>query len=153
MAQAIAFPSQTANFELPLLFSGQVQKEFFLNQALATLDALLAGSIEETRAAPPTPAQEGLCFLVSPNADGDWLDHDDEIAVRVGDAWHFITPSEGMEVYDRTLGQKRVFKTQWELTSSPTPPQGGTVVDAEARAAISEILNSLRTLGILPETT
>lgn len=153
MAQPISFPSTTANIALPLLFSGQAQKEFFLNQALVTLDAMIVGSVVETRDAPPVAAQEGQSFLVALNATGEWQGHDDQIAARVGEAWHFISPSDGMEIYDRALGQKRFFKTQWEVAGDPEEPAGGAVVDTEARAAIGEILNTLRNLGILPEST
>lgn len=153
MAEPISFPSTTVNISLPLLFSGQAQKEFFLNQALAMLDAVIVWSVEDTMDAPPPNTQEGHCYLVSSNASGDWQGHDDEIAVRIGGAWQFISPVNGMDVFDRTLGQKLFFRTSWEAAAVPQEPTGGAVVDNEARAAIVEILNSLQNLGILPVST
>jgi len=152
MAEPISFPSTTANVALPLLFSGQAQKEFFLNQALATLDAFIIGAVEETRDIPPATAQEGQCYLVSSNASGDWQGYDDQVAARIGGAWHFIRPTDGMELFDRTLGQRLLFKTQWGAAPALYEPTGGAIVDAEARAAIGQVLNTLRSLGILPDS-
>ena len=114
------------------------------------MDALIVWSVEETRDTPPTTPQEGICYLVSLNATGEWQGHDDQIAARIGEAWHFVAPLEGMEVFDRTLGQKLFFKTRWEAAAAHQEPTGGAVVDNEARAAIGEILNTLQNLGILP---
>ena len=152
MADPTSFPSTTVNVALPLLFSGQAQKEFFLNQALATLDAIILWSVENTLSTPPINPQEGHCYLVSSNASGDWQGHDDQIAARVGGAWHFVGPVDGMEIFDRSLGQRLFFRTSWEAAAAHQEPAGGTVVDAEARAAIGEILNTLRNLGILPNS-
>ncbi|MEM6856811.1 MAG: DUF2793 domain-containing protein [Pseudomonadota bacterium] len=153
MAEPISFPSTTANISLPLLFSGQAQKEFFLNQALATLDAVIVWSVEDTLDTPPTNTQEGHCYLVASNATGEWEGHDDQIAARIGGAWHFVPPVDGMEIFDRTLGQKLFFRAIWEAAAAHHEPTGGTVVDTEARAAIDEILNTLRKLGILANAT
>lgn len=151
MAQPISFPSTTENLEIPLLFSGQAQKEFTINQGFAVLDALVSGAVQETRDDPPTEVQDGQCFLVSANAVGDWTGHSGQIAARVAGSWHFIDASEGMEIYDRATGQKRIFKSEWQGPSTPDNAQGGNVIDIEARAVLAELITSLRTVGIFAD--
>ncbi|MEM1194806.1 MAG: DUF2793 domain-containing protein [Pseudomonadota bacterium] len=151
MAEPISFPSTTKNLGLPLLFSGQAQKEFTINQSFAVLDILTRGSVQETRDEPPTEAQDGQCFLVSENAIGDWTGHSGQIAARVAGSWHFVDASEGMEIYDLAAGQKRIFKSEWQVPSTPAQAQGGNVVDAEARALLADLISSLRSAGIFAD--
>lgn len=151
MAQAISFPSTTANMALPLLFSGQAQKEFILNQSFAVLDALMAASVEAAHSAPPQAPEDGQCYLVAENATGAWAGHEDQIAARIGASWHFVTPIEGMEVFDRSSGQRAVFKSQWQFAAAPADPQGGATVDAEARAALTAIISALKSFGVFAE--
>ncbi len=46
-------PAITPQLGLPLLFVGQAQKEFFVNQSLAVIDAVMARSVAGTLATPP----------------------------------------------------------------------------------------------------
>ncbi len=59
MSDPIVFETATAKFELPLLFAGQAQKEFFVNEALSRADLLLHCAIEGETAAPPPAPQAG----------------------------------------------------------------------------------------------
>jgi len=149
MAQPIIFPSTTPNLELPLLYSGQAQKEFTLNQAFAALDAIAGKTVEGVFSAPPSDAAEGLCYLVGPGASAEWSDCSDCIAVRIAGGWHFVAPQEGFEVFDRSIDQKRVFRTGWEAGTAPAEPAGGSVVDAEARAAIVQLISAMQMAGVI----
>ncbi|MEM6826337.1 MAG: DUF2793 domain-containing protein [Pseudomonadota bacterium] len=151
MSQPITFPSTTPYAGLPLLFSGQSQKEFFLNQALATIDAMLIRSINASLSQPPADAAEGESYRILAGATDDWANQDESIAVRIGGGWHFISPLEGMEVYDRSAGQKLVFKAAWQNATRPEEPTGGSVVDVEARAAIADLMSALETAGLLSD--
>lgn len=131
--------------------TGHAQKEFTINQSFAVLDVLLSGSVEATRADPPTDAEDEQCFLIAPNATGDWAGHAGQIAARVAGGWHFIEASEGMEIYDRAAGQKRIFKSEWQGPPTPSQAVGGEVVDVEARALIDQLIGSLCSAGVFAD--
>ena len=151
MAEPITFSSSTARINLPLLFSGQAQKEFFVNQALAIIDTLNGNTVSAVLAAPPLDPVEGSCYLVGASPTDDWIDRSDQLACRIGDSWHYIDPVEGMEIFDQASGQKVVYSSEWSRAVEPTEPSGGSVVDVEARSAIVELIAALSVAGVLPK--
>ncbi|MEM7688580.1 MAG: DUF2793 domain-containing protein [Pseudomonadota bacterium] len=153
MANPITFSSTTPNAGLPLLFSGQSQKEFFINQSLETIDALLSKAVESSSSAPPSDPGDGACYLVAPDATAEWSGRADHIAVRIAGGWHFVAPTEGMELYDRATEQTLIFRSQWIRSAAPTNPAGGTVIDTEARTAIIGLIEALKSAGVLTEPT
>lgn len=148
MAVSISFPSTTRNLDLPLLFSGQAQKEFSLNQAFTIVDAMLQRGVVSSLNTPPSPAEEGDCYRVLSGATGEWLGHEDSLAIRIGGAWHFVTPKAGMTIFDQTSEQMLLFNAGWVTATGPANPTGGATVDTEARAAISELVEALRIMGL-----
>jgi hypothetical protein len=149
MPDPFPFPAVTATLGLPLLVPGQAQKEFFLNEALSILDAVYAHGIDGSLPAPPANAPDGASYRVTAPATDAWQGRADQLALRIGGAWHFVAPREGMSVFDRSAGQLLVFRTTWQSAAAPEAPTGGSVVDAEARAAITQVLQALQALGIL----
>lgn len=149
MAEPISFPSTTNNTQLPLLFTGQAQKEFFLNRSFAILDALALQSIEAVQDEPPTDPADGACYLVGSSPTGEWAGHSDQLALRVSNSWHYIAPAEGLEIYDRAVQSKRIYASGWTTATAPGVPIGGTVIDLEARAVIAELISILQAIGIL----
>lgn len=131
------------------MLAGQAQKEFFVNQALCLLDALHPRVVRGSVAAPPATVEEGDCYRVTAPASGAWSGKEDCIAVLVGGEWHFVTPREGMQIYDQGNNRQLVFHTQWVQPSAPANPVGGTVVDSEARAAIVALIDALATAGVI----
>lgn len=148
MSVPISFPSTTPNFQLPLLFAGQAQKEFFFNQAISLVDALGSNCVVSSAHTPPAAPIDGECYRVSAPGENDWFGHDDEIAVRIGGTWHFVTPYVGMAVFDRAADTLIHYKAGWNAAVEPLAPSGGTTVDLEARAALSELIEALRNLGV-----
>lgn len=149
MTQSISFPSTTPKLSLPLLFPGQAQKEVFLNQAFAMVDALLPRTVAASLNSPPANPAEGACYRVAQAAAGEWAGHDDSIAMRIGGAWQFVVPVEGLTLYDVEAGSVLVYNNQWLFAETPAAPQGGNVIDLEVRQSLADLFNALETLGIL----
>lgn len=152
MATPISFPSTTTNFSLPLLFAGQAQKEFFVNQSLVVIDALLQSGVADSLTTPPSGPSEGSCYRVTSTAIGDWIGHEDEIAIRIGGAWNFVAPHPGMMVFDQQAESFIHYNLGWQSAAEPAEPSGGTTIDAEARTAIRDLIEALRKVGIFPNT-
>lgn len=149
MTQPIAFPANTPAIGLPLLFAGQSQKEFFVNQAFSILDAVSLSAVIDSIDQPPTEAGDGDCYRVGSSAAGPWSGYADHLAVFVGGTWHFIPPAEGMLLFDRTAGQWLCFRSGWQAPGAPALAEGGSVVDIEARATLTQLLESLRIMGLI----
>jgi hypothetical protein len=150
MTDPISFPSATPRYFLPLLFAGQSQKEFYVNEAHALADALLHAACEGEAVDPPANPAEGECWLVASGATGEWAGEDGTLAARQAGNWLFIAPNDGMRLFDRATGQVLLYRNGWQRPVAPAEPSGGTVVDAEARTAIAELVAALIDAGVLP---
>jgi hypothetical protein len=160
----------TARLGLPLLQSGQAQKEVTHNEALALLDLavdarVLAAGIND----PPVNPAPGDCWIIGPAPTGDWSGMADHLAGWTADGWCFVAPLDGMLTWvaDSDL-PGRFTAAGWmigELRGSTllidgtqvvaaqaaaiADPAGGTVVDSEARDVLGEILAMLRVHGLI----
>lgn len=165
---------QTDRLSLPLLAVAQAQKEMTHNEALAQLDALVHPVV--VAVAPPTvpvAPVAGQSWIVGSAAPGVWAGHDGDVAVWTAGGWRFLAYFEGMTVWSlidsmyfrrtssawvagvlagRTLvldGAQVVGARGAAITS----PVGGTMIDAEARAAVTAVLERLRTHGMIASST
>ncbi|TIX49373.1 DUF2793 domain-containing protein [Alteraurantiacibacter aquimixticola] len=152
MADPISFTSASPRFGLPFLFPGQAQKEFFVNEAHALADLLLHPAIEGEAGTPPANPADGECWLVAAGASDGWAGHDGELACHQAGNWIFATPRNGMTVLDQAAGQLRRYADGWHMASTVAEPSGGSVVDTEARAAITGLIAALVAAAILPDT-
>jgi hypothetical protein len=159
----------TARFALPFLIPGQAQKELFHNEALAVLDSVIDAMVEGTQASPPTSPAEGQCWIVAAAATGDWIGRDSCLAAWTSGGWRFVVPPAGMSVWNSAEGLSLRFDgTGWsggELVGSSlkvggvqvvgerrpaiASPSGGTIIDAEARAALSAVIAALMSHGLI----
>ena len=151
MSDPITFTSVSARFRLPYLFSGQSQREVFVNEAHALIDALLHAAIEGTGNAPPATPGEGECWLVGDEPTGAWIAQAGALAALQAGSWIFAAPRDGMQVFDKLTGQLIFFRDGWQRPATPAAPSGGTTVDAEARAAIAGLVEALIAAGILAQ--
>jgi hypothetical protein len=151
MPDPIIFTSASPRYRLPLLFSGQIQKELFVNEAHALVDALLHAAVEGEGNAPPAEPEEGECWLVGQEPTGAWADHAGELASFQAGEWIFVAPRDGLRVLDNSTGQDLRYRGGWQRPATPAPPTGGTTVDAEARAAIAALVEALIAGGILAQ--
>lgn len=149
MTEFIDFYSSTPRHDLPLLVAGQAQKEFFVNEALSRLDMLVHPLVEAELADPPPTPAAGACYLVATPATGQWSGRDGKLAGWDGTQWSFASPSEGMAVFDKSESRSKYFRNGWQLPAQPAAPSGGSVVDAEARGAIDQLLELLRAAGLI----
>jgi hypothetical protein len=151
MSDPITFTSASPRYGLPLLFAGQSQKEFFVNEAHALTDALLHPAIEGEANAPPAAPVEGECWLVGAAPTGQWAGQAGRLASHQAGTWVYATPRDGLRLLDRSTGQEIRYRSGWQRPNAPAAPTGGTTVDAQARAAIAGLIAALVASGILPE--
>ncbi|HEY7006055.1 MAG TPA: DUF2793 domain-containing protein, partial [Sphingomicrobium sp.] len=149
---------------------GQAQKEFTHNESLQTLDALVGGGVEEPpRATPPASPVVGASYIVAEGASDTWAGKAQSVATWTSGGWRFIAPVEGVSLYERSSGTIAAFRNgAWEFgivrgaslligglqvvgprAAAIGSPTGGSVVDAEGRAAIEAILGTLRQHGLI----
>lgn len=152
MTEPATFSSASPRFGLPFLFAGQAQKEFFVNEAHALADALLHCAIEGIADAPPATPQDGTCWLIGANPLAEWSGKAGLLAARQEGNWIFVAPRAGMRLLNRATGQDMRFTGIWHMPARPTLPDGGSTIDAQARAAIAAIISALTDAGVLPET-
>lgn len=150
MPDQLFYSAKTPRFALPLLFAGQAQKETTVNEALSTLDLAVSAVVQGVRSIVPTNPQVGQMWLVGPAAEADFAAHEGELAGWTEGGWRYIVPSPGMCVHDLEAGARRMFDGSWRIAAVPPAPSGGAFVDSEARAAITALIASLQSIGVLP---
>lgn len=149
---------------------GQAQKELYHNEALAILDGALHPAAESRGDdVPPAGPQTGQCWIVGSAPTGDWAGRSDALAIWTSGGWRFVTPVIGMAVWLKDaelfarwtssgwvdgevvgtvlrLGDNQVVGDRQPAIADPS---GGATTDAEARGAISLILDALRAHGLI----
>lgn len=162
--------SATARFALPLLNAGQAQKELFHNEALTLADALVQPCVEAAGVnAPPADPEPGQCWIAGAAPVDAWAGHAGALALWTTGGWRFAAPREGMSAWVAEDGQlARYTGSVWhvgrltgaqllvdgeQVVGAREPaidePDGGSVIDAEARASITAILTALRAHGLI----
>lgn len=153
MTTPIIFPSETSAFSLPLLFAGQAQKEFFINQSISMIDAVLQFAVVSSQPDPASDPAEGSCYRITAPSTGEWSGHEDELAMRIGDAWVFVSPHSGLRVFDRETRSNVYYDSGWHSATEPAVPSGGGVVDSDLRQTVAELIEALRLIGVFPNQT
>lgn len=153
MTEPLEFTSLAPRHSLPLLFAGQAQKEFTINEALARVDALLHAAVKGERADPPAAPEPGESWIVGAGATGAWMAQDGAIASNLAEGWIFVGPLAGMRVFDMAAKQAVIYSEgAWQRVPAPAEPAGGSTVDVEARTALSALVEALRNAGIFAES-
>lgn len=162
--------SSTPRLALPFLTPGQAQKEFFHNEALQTLDMLVAAAVEEPpRTSPPASPALGASYIVGSAPTGAWVGKAQCLAAFSSGGWRFVSPFEGLSAYIRTTGVWALYRAgAWELGSlrgtsvviggqqvvgsraaAISSASGGATIDTQARAVIDQILTTMRQHGLI----
>ncbi len=141
---------ETSRWKLPLLAVNQLQKEVTHNEALTLVDLLLAIAVAGApQNAPPTAPEVGQCWLIGPAPTGDWAGRAGQIAGWTSGGWRWIDPPLGLTV---RAADGRIFTlgaAGWSAPPGIAEPSGGSVVDSSARAAITAVIQALRSQGLL----
>jgi hypothetical protein len=157
-------------FGLPFILPGQAQKEAYHNEALALIDAALHAQIE---AGPvddiPADPEPGQCWIVGAGASGAWAGKADALACRTAGGWRFVAPRPGMLAWTIDPGCWLYWTgSAWSAGEWPATalvidgqqvvgpqlpdvpsPSGGTIIDAEARAAVDGLIATLKSHGLI----
>jgi hypothetical protein len=156
-------------FALPFIVPGQAQKELFHNEALLRIDAAIGASAQDALSNPPPAPGEGLCWIVAAGAAGPWAGQENSVAMWTQSGWRFVAPVRGLRVWneaanaewrwtgnawsDGALQGSALFVKGQRVVSERQPtvpsPSGGSIIDAEARFAVDQIIVALRTHGLI----
>jgi hypothetical protein len=118
---------------------------------------------------PPGAPPPGASFVVGDAPTGAWASHARAVAAWTSGGWRFQAPVEGMALRLRGSGEIACFRGgAWEVgvmrgssvvidgvrvigprQSAIAQPSGGTIIDAEARAAIGAMLAALESHGLI----
>jgi len=160
----------TPRLALPFLAPGQMQKEWFHNEALGRIDMLI-GAVVDGPPQPTPPAQPvaGACFIIAAGATGEWAGQEGAIACYGEGGWRFVAPTDGLRAMVRGSGEIAVRRNgSWEVglvhaqsvevdglkvlgarQPGVAPPTGGQMVDAQAREAIAGLIAALSAHGLI----
>ena len=160
----------TPRFALPFILPGQAEKEHFHNEALLRVDAILSAAAEAAQANPPAGTPEpGAAWIVAAPAAGAWVGREHHLAIWTRAGWRFVAPNEGMRVWNKadalewcwvsgawaegSLRGSALFVGGEQVVGGRQPavpsPSGGTTIDAEARAAVGQIIVALMSHGLI----
>ena len=160
----------TPRFALPFILPGQAQKELFHNEALVRIDLALHPAVEGPPAAEPPPAPApGDCWIVGAGAAGEWSGRDNMLAMWTQSGWRFLSPAPGTSAWDKASAVPLLWDgSEWgqgdlagtglrvdgvRVVGPRQPgvasPSGGTIIDAEARAAINALTAALMSHGLI----
>lgn len=138
--------------------------------ALQMLELLVAAAVEEPdRNAPPASPAPGACYIVGSAPTGDWSQFAGHLAAFTSAGWRFVAPAPGMTALVKSSGLIASYSGQgWETgtvrvqrvmvdgvqvlasrAAAIPDPAGGTIVDAEARSALAQILSAMRQHGMI----
>lgn len=149
MSEPLNYPAATPRFGLPLLFSGQSQKEVTVNESLTLIDVLLSGAVEGIAVTEPTAPLPGEAWIVGAAPGGSFAGQANTIAAWTEGGWRFLVPYEGQRVMDLSIGAMRHYSGSWSLVAAPDLPAGGTTIDTEARNCLTALVNALEAAGII----
>lgn len=136
---------------LPLLAAGQAQKEVTHNEALMLIDLALTPLVETVGDnAPPVDPGENRQWIVGMAPTGLWAGQAGALAGWTPEGWRFVQLPVGATVTVRNDGRSwQRNTTAWFAPVSVGAPGGGTVIDVECRAQLTELIAALAARGLI----
>lgn len=90
---------------------GQLNSEIIFNTTVRVHEAMSGRrALTNDLPTPPVDPEDGDVHIVGSTASDDWDGHEDEIAIRAFDAWHFVEPQTGWVWYVEALDDFIVFR-------------------------------------------
>jgi hypothetical protein len=107
----------TPRIALPYILAQQAQKEVTHAAALNRLDALVQPVVQQVGVnTPPASPADGQCWIVGSSPTGAWAGQANRLAQRIGGAWVFHAPFDGLVVFDAaTVTQRAWTGSSWTL--------------------------------------
>lgn len=159
----------TERFALPFILPGQAQKEAFHNEALTAIDMMLHPAVElGPLDTPPLLPDPGRCWIVGSAPTGEWEMSANCLAMWTQSGWRYASPAPGLRAWNIAdncdlywngmvwtpaiaVGSVEIEGEQVVGARQPAiaNPLGGTVIDVEARAALTEVIAALMTHGLI----
>lgn len=161
---------ETIRWALPLLATGQAQKEITHNEAILVIDRLLHLAVHSRSiATPPASPMAGDVYIIAAAPTGAWSGAAGQLASFDGFGWTLTVPKAGCLAWVLDEQQFAVHaEGDWVAGGWPTrglliggrsilaaepatvaAPDGGMTVDSECRAVLSELLVALRLQGVI----
>lgn len=161
---------ETPRWTLPLLAAGQAQKDMTHNEALSLLDLVVQPCVEAVGLnGPPAGPQPGQAWILGDRPTGEWTGHAQALAGWTDGGWRFLAPRLGLSVWSRAdqcrcewdgdawrsgrvvarelvIDGKKVIGAQRSPIASP---DGGQVIDSEARLSLTSVIAALRDHGLI----
>lgn len=136
---------------LPLLVSGQAQKELTHNEALLLIDMALMPLVESVgTTTPPTAPHPGQCWIVGTSPSGAWSGAANRLAAWTADGWRTMALPVHAEVRERASGRRWALgEGGWVAAPAWAKATGGDTVDTQARAALDRLADALISRGWL----
>lgn len=149
---------QTPRLALPLIAAGQAQKDVTHNEALLALDRLVAlVVVSDSEPAPPEAPDDGGTWIVPMVGVSTWGQAAGTLMHRQDGAWIAELPHDGQIALVASTGKLLVQAGGWQMVRMVSPaapialPDGGSVIDSEARTALAAVLGVLQQHGFLPQ--
>jgi hypothetical protein len=160
----------TERAETSILRDPYSKKPYVYFYATILLDAVINGCCSGAPAdVPPQAPEPGMSYICGAAPTAAWAGHAGRLACWTGGGWRFVDPFDGLEIVDRTNGRTWRFMTgQWssgilqatevringvKVLGGQLPPiansSGGPNVDAEARSVLGQVLQALRSHGLI----
>jgi hypothetical protein len=113
--------------------------------------------------------EAGQCWIVAVGATGAWEGQDGLLASWTDGGWRFVAPAPGTSAWNKAASVPLLWDgTQWHegdlgctrlivgglqvvgaRQAGVPSPSGGTIIDAEARAAINALIATLMSHGLI----
>lgn len=97
-----------------------------LNDHLWCLWCLMNGA-ESYTPTPPVSPSNGQVYLIGPSATGAWSGKDEQVALRIAGAWHYLdVPQVGWKIF---VKDEELYRRYREETSSTSYDEVGWIID------------------------